>query len=74
MQTSFKFREEFAAKLAALDADIKNEKVLFKFKDGNEEGYKFEAVSICRWNADFEIVDKDSYFDLSGVNKDKNAN
>ncbi|SBS40084.1 hypothetical protein MSP8887_04174 [Marinomonas spartinae] len=71
---SFKFRAEFADKLSTLNADLKDEKIIFKFDNRNKEGYKFEAVSICRWDDDFEIVDKDSYFDLSGVNKDKNAN
>jgi hypothetical protein len=56
---SFKFRGEFADKLSALNADLKDEKVMFKFNNRNKEGYKFEAVSICRWKEDFEIKSLD---------------
>ncbi|SBS26325.1 hypothetical protein MSP8886_00570 [Marinomonas spartinae] len=59
--SSYKFREEYANKLKALKADIKDEEVLLKFQNIKVEGYKHEAFSICRWKEDFEIVDKDSY-------------
>lgn len=36
------------------------------------EGYKFEALSICRWSDDFEVVEKNAYFDLSEIETDEN--
>lgn len=68
--SSFKFREEYAAKLKSLKADIANKEVLFKFHNKIEPDYKFKALSICRWEQDFEVVDENSYFDLSEMEKD----
>ncbi|MBB1296177.1 MULTISPECIES: DUF6795 domain-containing protein [Pseudoalteromonas] len=67
-----KYREEYARKLRQLIADISNGKVLFKFQNKKTEGYKFEALSICRWSDDFEVVEQNAYFDLSEIETDNN--
>lgn len=67
-----KYREEYAKKLRQLIADTTDEKVFFKFENKNTEGYKFEALSICRWSDDFEVVEKNAYFDLSEIKTDAN--
>lgn len=67
-----KYREEYAKKLRQLIADTTDEKVLFKFENKKTEGYKFEALSICRWSDDFEVVEKNAYFDLSEIKTDAN--
>lgn len=67
-----KYREEYARKLRQLIADISDGKVLFKFQNKKTEGYKFEALSICRWSDDFEVVEQNAYFDLSEIETDNN--
>ena len=68
--SGFSYREEYAKKLGCLVADISSDKVLFKFENTKGEDYKFEAVSIGRWNEDFAIIGLDSYFDLSDIESD----
>ena len=66
----FSFREEYAKKLGQLVADISSDKIIFKFENTKVEGHKFEAVSIGRWNKDFEILKQSDYFDLSEIKED----
>ncbi len=68
--SGFSFREEYAKKLGRLVADISSDKVLFKFENTKVEGYTFEAVSIGRWDKDFEILEQSDYFDLSEIEED----
>ncbi|SBS40086.1 hypothetical protein MSP8887_04176 [Marinomonas spartinae] len=70
--SSFKLREEYAEKLGSLKADIMDDEVLFKFHNKSDSDYKFKALTICRWENNFEILDEKSYFDLSGIEKNKN--
>ncbi|MCF7518738.1 DUF6795 domain-containing protein [Pseudoalteromonas sp. L21] len=68
--SGFSYREEYAKKLGCLVADISSDKVLFKFENTKVEGYTFEAVSIGRWDKDFEILEQSDYFDLSEIEED----
>jgi len=54
-------KPEYAIKLQSLNGDMKDEEVLFSFKNINHS-HRHEALSVCRWEDDFIIIDAEAEF------------
>jgi hypothetical protein len=58
---------EFKEKLAMLNCDLSNKEVTFTFPNKKNVNLMFDGISICRWEKDFDIYernDDDDFFNF----------